>query len=193
MTRLALPIGLAIALFAAIVYIVRLQAQMTSLRDGGGTAPRTATAQPPAAAAPATPGPTRTLTDEQKQGMLEVLRGETSEVRRVWFQVDARAEPTAFQKQLEQVFRDAGWQVATEAGAGLVFKPGVSLLVAEEDWPSYAETAFNALQKAGIEVKAARGYRAYYEEQKREKPSWQGPKLEADQTYVVIVGPSPPA
>ena len=29
------------------------------------------------------------------------------------------------------------------------------------------------------------------EEQKKEKPGWQGPKLGPDQTYVVIVGPSP--
>jgi hypothetical protein len=96
-------------------------------------------------------------------------------------------------KQLEQVFRDAGWDVATTDSGGLSFKPGVAILVAEEEWPPYASTAYEALQKAGIDVKAARGYRSYYDEQKREKPGWQGPKLSADQTYVVIVGPSPTA
>ena len=49
------------------------------------------------------------------------------------------------------------------------------------------------MDTTGVEVKAARGYRAYYDEQKREKPTWQGPKLDPDQTYVVLIGANPSA
>jgi uncharacterized membrane protein len=187
--RLVLPVALAVALFGAIVYIVRLQRELEVLRQS--------VAQRPSAAAPRTPpaGTTampRTLTPEQRQAMTDVLRGETGSVRKVWFQVEqTKAEPAAFAKLLEQTFRDAGWEVEESGSGGLSFKPGVSVLVADDEWPSYASTAYDALQKAGIDVKAARGYRAYYEEQKREKPGWQGAKITPEQTYVVIVGPNP--
>src|SRR5438445_1415199 len=183
--RPIVPLVLAVALFGAIIYIMRLNAEVTNLRQGAGGRPAETARQPISSAA-------RTFTDEQRQSMLSVLRTEEGPVRKVWFVVDqAKAEPSAFVKSLEQVFREAGWEVETKPAGGLTFKPGVSLLVAEEEWPSYASTAYDALQKAGIDVKAARGYRSYYEEQKREKPGWQGPQLAAEQTYVVIVGPNP--
>ena len=144
---------------------------------------------PPAAKAPMA---ARMLTDEQKQAMRDVLAGETGE-KKVWFLVEARrGENLAYQKAIEQVFRDAGWDVVALDSGSMTFKPGIYLLVADEEWPAYATTAYNAFQRAGIEVKAARGYRAYYDQQKKEKPGWQGPKLADDQTYVVLVGPNPP-
>ena len=183
--RPIVPLVLAVALFGAIIYIMRLNAEVTNLRQGTGGRP-VETARQPVSSAP------RTFTDEQRQSMLSALRSEEGPVRKVWFVVDqSKAEPVAFVKSLEAVFREAGWEVETKGAGGLTFKPGVSLLVGEEEWPSYASTAYDALQKAGIDVKAARGYRSYYEEQKREKPSWQGPQLAADQAYVVIVGPNP--
>jgi len=191
MQRPVVPVILAVALFGAIVYIIRLQSELTALREGTGRRPAaTAAARPQAT--PATPGAPRSLTDEQRQAMLDTLRAETGSVKKVWFQVEqGKPEPAAFAKTLEQTFRDAGWDVQVGDSGGLSFKPGVAVLVADEDWPSYASTAYDALQKAGIDAKAARGYRAYYDQQKKEKPGWQGPKLGPDQTYVVIVGPSP--
>jgi hypothetical protein len=188
--RLVVPVVLAVALFGAIVYIVRLQSEVTALRDA--VAQRPAAAPPRRPASQATSSAPRTLTAEQRQAMIDVLKGEPGPVRKVWFQVEAsRAEPAAYAKTLEQAFRDAGWEVDVSDSGGLSFKPGVAVLVAEEEWPPYASTAYDALQKAGIDVKAARGYRAYYEEQKREKPDWRGAKITPDQTYVVIVGPNP--
>ena len=93
---------------------------------------------------------------------------------------------------MEQVFRDAGWEVVALDSGNMTFKPGIYLLVGDEEWPSYASTAYTAFQRAGIDVKAARGYRAYYEQQKQEKPGWQGPKLAEDQTYLVLIGPREP-
>ena len=189
MQRLVLPVALAVALFGAIVYIVRLQSELAALRQtvaqrAGAPAVRPPT--PPVATKP------RTLTGEQKQAIIDALRGETGSVRKVWFHVEqTRAEPAAFARALEEAFRAAGWEVEESGSGGLAFKPGVSVLVADEEWPSYASTAYDALQKAGIDVKAARGYRAYYEEQKREKPNWQGPEMKPEETYIVIVGSSP--
>jgi uncharacterized membrane protein len=189
--RLVVPVVLAVALFGAIVYIVRLQSELTTLRDS------VAQRQPAAAPARKPPSPTasaapRTLTAEQREAMLTTLREETGPVRKAWLQVEStKAEPAAYTKALEQVFRDAGWEVSVTDSGGLTFKPGVALLVADDEWPPYASTAYDALQKAGIDVKAARGYRAYYEEQTRDKPGWRGAKMAADQTYVVIVGPNP--
>jgi len=188
MQRLVLPIALGIALFAAVVYIVRLQSELRALREATGARPAATAARQP----PPPPGPGRTLADEQRRAMLEVLRGEAGPVKKVWFQVEqAKPEPAAFAWTLEQVFREAGWEAHTSDSGGLAFKPGLAILVAEEDWPPYASTAYEALQKTGIDVKAARGYRAYYQEQRKEKPGWQGPALGPDQTYVVIVGPNP--
>jgi hypothetical protein len=124
--------------------------------------------------------------------MLGVLRTDGADVHKVWFQVQqGTAEAAAFGKALEQVFRDAGWEVQMAGSGAMRFKAGVHMLVADEDWPTDASTAYQALQLAGIDVQAGSGYRDYYEQQKKEKPGWQGPKLAADQTYVVLIGPNP--
>ena len=189
MQRLVLPVALAVALFGAIVYIVRLQSELAALRQTVAQRPGAPAVRPPTPPVATKP---RTLTGEQKQAIIDALRGETGSVRKVWFHVEqTRAEPAAFARALEEAFRAAGWEVEESGSGGLAFKPGVSVLVADEEWPSYASTAYDALQKAGIDVKAARGYRAYYEEQKREKPNWQGPEMKPEETYIVIVGSSP--
>jgi hypothetical protein len=180
------------AVVAATLYIVRLRNQVAALQGGGPVQTAAQTPNRPAAAPAAPGGPARSLSDDQRQTMLGVLQGESDPEKKVWFQVDERnAEATAYQKQLAGLFREAGWKVEERGSGGLVFKPGLYLLVGEEEWPTYASSAYDAFDKAGIEVKAARGYRAYYEEQKREKPGWQGPALDPGQEYVVLIGPSP--
>jgi len=178
-----LPLVLAVAVAAIALVVVR---RGPAGRDAANDNP------PPRIAPTATGGPARSLTDDQRQAMLDVLKADPGPERKIWFQVEQnRPEALAYQQTLEKVFKDAGWDVQTAGSGGMVFKPGVYLLVGDDEWPSYASTAYDALQKAGIDVKAARGYRAYYEEQKKEKPGWQGPKLAADQSYVVLIGPSP--
>jgi len=192
--RMVLPLALVVLLLGAMLYIRRLKAELNVARRGGSAPAATAAAPTPTPAAPATPGQARTLTPEQRQGMLDVLGTESGPVRKVWFRVELnKPEPSGYQKEIEAVFKQAGWEVETAGSDGMVFKPGVYLLVGDDEWPSYASTAYDAFQKAGIEVKAARGYRAYYQEQKKEKPAWQGPKLAEDQTYVVLIGASPPS
>ena len=185
--RVVLPVLLLAAVVGAIVYVRSLRSELTALRRADESRPPT-----PAPAGQGTSSLPRELTPEQKQAMLDVLRSENGAIRKVWFQVELnRTEPVAYQKALEQVFREAGWEVQTSGAAGMTFKPGLYLLVGEEEWPSYASTAYEALQKAGIDVKAASGYRSYYDQQKAEKPGWAGPKLGPDQAYVVLVGANP--
>jgi hypothetical protein len=195
--RSALWVVVGVVVLAAVgLYIMKLRAEVAALK-GDGPAETVARTDRPAATPAPTPapaGPARAISDEQRKVMLEVLRAESNPARTVWFQVDERnVEAAAFQKQLAAIFREAEWKVEERGSGGLVFKPGIYLLVGEEDWPTYASSAYDAFDKAGIEVKAARGYRAYYEEQKREKPGWQGPALTPEQEYVVLVGPNPPA
>ena len=184
--RVVLPLIVVAAVVGAFVYVRNLRSELATLRSG------TAGDKRAPAAVTGTSSLPRSLTPEQRQAMLDVLRSESGPTRKVWFQVELnRSEPVAYQKALEQVFRDAGWEVQTTGVTGMTLKPGVYLLVADEDWPSYASTAYEALQKTGIDVKAASGYRSYYDQQKAEKPGWQGPKLGPDQTYVVLIGANP--
>ncbi len=185
MAKRLLPIVLVAAVVGVAVYVASLHSQLAALRQGADdkkTAP----------AAPATPAVPRTLSDEQKQAMLGVLRSESGQARKIWFQVElGKSEPVAYQKALEQVFREAGWDVDSKGAAGMTFKPGIYMLVGDEEWPADATSAYQAFQMAGIDVKAGSGYRDYYEQQKKEKPGWQGPKLAADQAFVVLIGANP--
>ena len=182
--RVLLPIILVAAVAGGALYIANLRSELAAVRRETGEK-RTPSAQ-------GTSAVPRALTDDQRQAMLGVLRSEGGDVRKVWFQVEqGKSEPVAFQKALEQVFREAGWQVETKGAIGMTFKPGVYLLVADEEWPSDATTAYQAFQIAGIDVKSGSGYRDYYEQQKKEKPGWQGPKLAAEQAYVVLIGANP--
>jgi hypothetical protein len=178
--RLALPLFVLVVLAGMVIYI--------RLTAGNYPAPPRAGDRPAADARP-----TRTLTAEQRAAMLDVLKGESGPVKKVWLLVQqSKAEHLAYESQLEEVFRAAGWDVTAMDAGSMVIKPGIFLLVGDDEWPPYAETAYNAFQRAGIEVKAARGYRAYYEQQTKENPTWRGPKLSDDQTYVVAIGPSSP-
>jgi hypothetical protein len=174
--RLALPL---------VVLAVLVGIGLYSRRTTGNSAPadRSAGGKPAG----------RSLTAEQRARMLEVLKGEPGPVKKIWMLVEqSKPEHLAYETELEQVFRDAGWDVIAMDAGTMAFKPGIFLLVGDDEWPSYARTAYTAFQRAGIEVKAARGYRSYSEQKRRDEPSWRGPKLADDQTYVVTIGPSPP-
>jgi hypothetical protein len=154
----------------------------------------TSTTSPPAAAQP-TARPARSLSETERASMLRVLAGETGPVRKVWFAVGAGdRESTALKDAFEGVFKQAGWDTATQTVTGIVLKPGLSVLVAAEEPPPYVAVAQQALESTGFTFKSGSGYRAYFEERKRADPAWPGIPLAADQDYVVVVGPqSPPS
>jgi hypothetical protein len=158
--------------------------------DHDGTSDRAAV--PPTTVAPAPSG--RQLTDTERAAMLATLGAEQGSVRKVWFALaPGDSEAAALKDALEGVFKQAGWETATQTVTGMVLKPGLSILIADEDPPPYVTTAQQALEATAFEWKTGTGYRPYFEERRRADPKWPGIALEPDQDFVVVVGPMPPA
>jgi hypothetical protein len=136
----------------------------------------------------------RHLTDGERAAMLAVLGGEQGAVRKVWFAVPPNdPEAAALKGEIEGVFKQAGWKTESQTVTGMVLKPGLSILIAAEEPPSYVSTAQRALEATAFEFKVGTGYRPYYEERKKADPNWPGIPLGPAQDYVVVIGPRPPA
>jgi hypothetical protein len=148
-------------------------------------------AAPSGAAVPAAKASAaRQLTDTERAAMLAALGAEQGAVRKVWFAMPPNdPEAAALKGALEGVFKQAGWETATQTVTGMVLKPGLSILIAAEEPPSYVTTAQQALQATSFEWKTGTGYRPYVEERKRADPNWPGIALAPDQEFVVVVGP----
>jgi len=126
--------------------------------------------------------------------MLVALAAEQGPIRKVWFAVPPNdPEATALKNAFEGVFKQAGWETATQTVTGMVLKPGLSILIAAEAPPSYVTTAQQALEGTAFAWKTGTGYRPYFEERRRADPNWPGIALAPDQEFVVVVGPKPPA
>jgi hypothetical protein len=107
----------------------------------------------------------------------------------VWFAVvTSNPEAVTFQRTLQNVFEEAGWQIKSVAPVRFGLKPGVFVFSADEEPPEYVQQVLDAFEAAGIPVTAGRGYRAFYREKKAQNPSWVGFDMDADQTYVVVIG-----
>lgn len=142
----------------------------------------------PAPAAKASAG--RQLTDTERAGMLAALGAEQGPVRKVWFAVPPNdPEAAALKGAFEGVFKQAGWETATQTVTGMMLKPGLSILIAAEEPPSYVTTAQQAFEGTSFEWKTGTGYCPYFEERKRADPNWPGIPLAPDQEYVVVIGP----
>jgi len=136
----------------------------------------------------------RAIGASERQAMLEVLRAESGNGRKIWFAVTpGNAEIAALKIDLEAIFKEAGWEPRTQTVTGMNLKPGLFFMAAEEEPPAYVGTASKALEASGLPVKTGSGYRAYYQEKTREDPKWAGIAMAPDQDYVVVVGPNPPA
>jgi hypothetical protein len=143
----------------------------------------------PAKAAVAPSGP-RGIGASQRAALVATLKSETGPVKKAWLSVQStNAEAVTFQKWLQAAFEEAGWQVETSPWPGGGLKPGVFFFAAEEKNPDFVETAQRALDAAGIKVTAAIGYRAFYQEKKKENPSWAGIDMKGDQAYAIVIGP----
>lgn len=170
-------------------YIAYLRAQNTQLRGGQSPAPAADANKPNPP-----PGGNRALTTEQRDAMLAKLRATTGPERPVWFATSAgNTEAAAFRLTLQTIFEEAGWDVRGNAQVTFQLKPGMYLMAADDEPPQYVIDVGEALDAAGLKATIGRGYRAFYEEKKKENPSWNGVTLAPGQTYVVVVGPKPPA
>lgn len=162
--------------------------------DGEQAPPAAPAAQAPAAAPATLPANARTLTPEQHAAMVQILQTESGPEKKAWFTIGpGNAETAALESQLRAVFKEAGWETQTQTVTGMILKPGLMMLIAEEQGPPYADTAQKALDASGLDVKVASGYRPYFEEKKKESPAWVGIPMAADQAYALVIGPLPPS
>ena len=150
------------------------------------------------AEAPPVVAPTQATASErapdaaERAAMLAILKAESAPERAAWFSYNSgAADGKSLANALAAVFREGGWKVQVSALSGMVLKPGVSLLLAEEQPPSWTDSALRATQASGIDVKSASGYRAYYDEKKAKDPAWPGVPLAKDAAFVIVVGPAP--
>lgn len=110
----------------------------------------------------------------------------------VWFSKANRdAEPDAFYRALRQLFVRAGWVVRREDVVSFAVKPGLFLFAADEQPPAYVTAIDSALTGAGMKVAFNTGYRNYYDEMKRARPTWNGFAMSPEQTFTLVVGPLP--
>lgn len=188
---------LAAALFLAFVgsawYIAYLRAQNAQLR----TQPPPSQAVESKAAAPVV-NPARagdrTLSGAQREAIIAKLRASSGPEHPVWFATHAgNTEAASFRLTLQTIFEEAGWEVRGNAQVNFQLKPGLYLMAADEEPPQYVLDVGEALDAGGLSPTIGRGYRAFFEEKKKENPSWNGVSLTPDQSYVLVVGPKPPA
>jgi hypothetical protein len=156
--------------------------------DSTGPTPPTTAPAPPAGSSQQSD---RTPDDAERAAMLDVLRGDSSPDRRVSLIVSpGMQEPAALAAALEGIFREAGWQASTTKLTGMVLKPGgVRILVGDATEPPAVESVRQALAAGGLIVETGTDYRAYYDEKKRENPSWPGVPIRADQPFIVLIPP----
>jgi len=178
------------ALAAALLATAIATAACTDPQAPGAPGASAAKPAPPAAPA-AVVTSTRTPNDSEKAAMLEVLKAETDENRSAWILYSAgQDESAALAKSLAQIFESAGWKTKVRELRGMALKPGISILAAEEEPAEWVGTVNEALGKGGLDPKFGTGYRAFYEEKKKENPAWPGIALGADEAFVIAIGPA---
>jgi hypothetical protein len=192
---------LLVVVVAAGAYIVHLHGRVAELEQHAtrpsGEAPAQAAPAAPAAA-PAAPVASDSLTPEQEQAMVAALRVEPEGPgRKAWLLAQQNNTDTmGVQLELQQVFQQAGWQVELRSYPAPL-KAGITLLAADEQPSTSANTVDDAFIAANVDSKFLTGYRDYYNLKKSEDPNWRGPELAADQPFMIVIGskpmPRPPA
>jgi len=172
------------------IYVAQLREENARLKAQTAARPASAgAAAAPAAAAPQAAGK-RVIADDDRRLMVAKLQGDGGSP--VWFATMAgNAEAAAFQKALQSVFEEAGWQVKGSALITFQVKPGVFIFAADDDAPPYLTQVMDAFGVLGIAPTLGTGYREFYKTKKAENPGWNGFELADDQAYVVVIGPKP--
>ncbi|HWP67410.1 MAG TPA: hypothetical protein VNO26_16050 [Candidatus Limnocylindria bacterium] len=161
----------------------------------GGSPDSNDTAGAPApVAAPEPPG-AREIDSAETDAMLEILRADQPEDKRIWLVVSpANPDTVELAKTLELIFREGGWQPTTQQLTGMMLKPGpIRILVGDETEPPSLDPVRRALEAGGLTTETGTGYRAFYDERKRENPNWAGIPMDAEQTFIVVIAPPPKA
>ena len=157
----------------------------------GGSEPPPHAPNPSPATVPAPPSAdARSIPDDARAAMKQTLASDGGKTAWLYSQ-PGDPEVAALVASLRGVFEDAGWKVQAETASGISLKPGVMTLMAEEQYPEYVDTVLKALDASGLGAKSASGYRAYYEDKKRDDPKWPGIPMRAEQDFVIVVGRKP--
>jgi len=136
--------------------------------------------------------PQRMLSDEQRVAIGSQLS--TTPGKKVWFVREPNdLEAEAFQRELEAVFLESGWEIADSSEAGYRIKAGLFLYIADSEPADHISAALNGLRAAGLDPFAGNGYRAFYERKKQEDPNFRGSELAPEQDFVIVIGPNPDA
>jgi hypothetical protein len=136
----------------------------------------------------------RAPTDGQRAAMVQVLSSEKGPDHEASFLIGPEnPETEALATALRSIFEEAGWKADVQTITGMVLKPGISMLAADEEPPAWVAVVQHALQQSGLDVKFGSGYRPYYEEKKKENPKWVGVPIGKDQAFVIVIGPEPTA
>jgi len=182
-----------VLLVGAGAYIMHLRTENEQLKVTAPPPAQPAAAPPVAARNDPNAGAPRVLTAEQHKAMLEKLdsRGSTT-AHSVWFAtVPNNAEASNFQKQIQQVFEEAGWKVGGNRNVTFSLKPGIFFFMADEEPPEYVQSISAAFEAAGIDATAGRGYRQFYQDKKKDNPGWNGFELAPEQDFILVIGRKP--
>jgi hypothetical protein len=187
-SRVAVRIAGLVLAIGVVWYITHLNAEIARMRASSSAAPASAPAVPATEpAAPAAPPAARVITSEQHAAMLEKLGATPGSP--VWFAtVPNNPEAASYQKALQKVFEDAGWEVKGNSAVGFPMKAGIFIFAADEEPPPYLSSVNDAFEAAGVTVTSGRGYREFVRQKKEEKPDWVGLELGPDDVYVIAVG-----
>ena len=164
-------------------------AEAESLTPPGGGSPPVAPVDP----SPSSPA----LTNLSSDGKLDVttlatldriLRTAPSESP-AWIAAP-RSDPRALAlaDELSEAFSRAGWRVRPVRRTQLRFRPGIYLFAGEEDPPAYVVTVRLALDEAGFSPTYGTAYRSFYDEKKKNDPSWEGFPFVPEQTFLLVIG-----
>ena len=189
-SRVAVRIAGLLAVIGVVWYVTHLNSELARMRaSSSAPAVASAPAERPAApaTAPAAPAAARSLTPEQRQAMIEKLGATPGSP--VWFAtVPNNPEAASYQKALQKVFEDAGWQVKGDSTVRFAMKPGIFVFAADEEPPSYLSSVNDAFEAAGITITSGRGYRDFVRQKREENPNWVGLELGPEDVYVIAVG-----
>jgi hypothetical protein len=193
--RIALGAAAVIVVLGGVWYTATLRTQNAMLREQIAGYERVALAEAgpkpaPRGSKPSNLKPQRMLSDEQRDTMRSKLSAEPG--KKVWF-VRQPNDPEAesFQRELEAVFQESGWEIGGSPKAGYRLKAGLYMYMADDEPAAHVSAALSGLRATGLDPFAGTGYRAYYEKKKREDPSFRGNELAPDQDFVIVIGPNP--
>ena len=196
-SQIALGAAIVVVLLVGVWHIATLRTQNAMLREQLARYQRAGVAGEggvsPTTAEPAPRGdlkPQRMLSQQQRDAMAAKLSAEPG--KKVWFVRQPNdPEVEAFQRELEAVFQESGWEIAGNSEADYRIKAGLYMYMADEQPAAHVLAALSALRATGLEPFAGTGYRAFYEKMKEENPSFRGNELAPDQDFVIVIGPNP--